>query len=528
MSVNLSFHGAAGTVTGSCYRVDHDNGSFLVDCGMFQGNKTVAKLNNKPFPFDAAALDYMILTHAHIDHTGLMPKLAKNGFKAPVHATKPTIDLLSFMLMDSAKIQESETERRNRKRVREGKEPLQATYTTEHAKTILAKKKGHGYEAWFKPGKGVRARFWNAGHILGSASVEIEIKEKGKAKPVRILFSGDIGPDEKVFYNHPDAPTGFDYVLCEGTYGDRNREDKTLGQRRDVLAKELKDGLDRGGNVLIPAFAVERTQELLHDITVLLQEGRIPEATVYLDSPLARKVTSVFQRHAEGLEDMKISPKELFKHPNFRIVQSVQQSKDIANVKSGAIIMAASGMCEAGRIKHHLRNNLWREDATVLFVGYQSPGTLGSIIRSGKKDIFIHGRKIKSNATIQTISGYSAHADQQELIDWVIERQPTKCALFLTHAEAKGRETLMQKLKEKRADIGQIILPDLDETYTLDPSNCQLTGKAEKRIEAADIQEDWTSKNARFKADLSARLDNLSDEEKRKLIEALQQALNGG
>ncbi|NOZ32158.1 MAG: MBL fold metallo-hydrolase, partial [Alphaproteobacteria bacterium] len=310
MTVTLHFHGAAGTVTGSSYRVTHPGGQFLVDCGLFQGNKSVRDLNYKPVPYDPANIDFLVLTHAHIDHVGLTPKLYANGFTGPIHATAPTNGLIEFLLADGASIQESEAARQTRKRARRGLAPLLPLYTVKDATKALKHRRNHAYGEWFEPGPGVRVRLWNAGHILGSASAEIEVSD-GNGKPVRILFSGDLGPEEKVFYKEPDAPAGFDYILCEATYGGRDRADYTLKQRRIALASEINDALGRGGNLVIPTFAVERSQELLHDIGDLIKTGEIDPHLVFLDSPLASKVTAVYKKYAAMFEDVELGANEL-------------------------------------------------------------------------------------------------------------------------------------------------------------------------------------------------------------------------
>ncbi|MEM9646120.1 MAG: MBL fold metallo-hydrolase [Planctomycetota bacterium] len=381
---SITFCGAAGTVTGSCSLVKTQSVQFLVDCGLFQGNRTTQDLNYEPFPFDAANIDFLLLTHAHIDHSGLLPKLVKAGFTGKIYATEATCDLLEFMLPDSAYIQESNVKRVNRHRKRTGLDPIEAIYTMDEAKQTLAQRESVSYEQWIEPSAGIKARYWNAGHLLGSASIEVTIDAAeagavadGESRQLRLLFSGDLGPEEKAFHPEPDAPQSFDYIVSESTYGNRDRDDYTLEKRRESMKEELNRGLKRGGNVVIPSFAVERSQELLHDIGYLLATNQIPEATVYLDSPLARKATEVFIKHAGEMEDIEMPSEELFRNENFRIVQSVDESKALNEVTKGAIIISASGMCNAGRIKHHLANNIFRSEATVLFVGYQSPGTLG-------------------------------------------------------------------------------------------------------------------------------------------------------
>ncbi|MEM7409797.1 MAG: MBL fold metallo-hydrolase [Myxococcota bacterium] len=527
MATKITFHGAAGTVTGSCYRIEHSRGQFLVDCGLFQGNKSVRELNWRPFPFDAGKLDYLIVTHAHIDHAGLVPKLVRHGFDQPIYATRPTKDLLAFLLPDSASIQESDAARANKRRAREGKPLIEPAYTSEHAEQALNRTDAQAYETWFSPGPGVRARFWNAGHILGSASVEVEI-ENGKSgdRPLRLLFSGDLGPDEKAFYADPEAPQGFDYILCESTYGGRQREEATLRQRRKTLRKEIRDAIARGGNLVIPSFAVERSQELLHDIGVLLSRREIPQVTVFLDSPLARKVTGVFVRYASTLEEIEVDEKEIFRHPNFEIVQSVDGSKAIKDHDGPAIILSASGMCDAGRIKHHLRNNLWRKDSTVLFVGYQAPGTLGHILQGGAKSVRIHGKEVDVNARIRRIGNYSAHADQDELVAWVQERLPVHGGVFLTHGEQEQRKLLKKALVASGVAAKRVLLPDLDETFTLTPSSA--TGKPAKkrRIDPAELERDWYNDYAALILALGKRLEGLKEPgERKKLIRKLQRAL---
>ncbi|MGB7345078.1 MAG: MBL fold metallo-hydrolase, partial [Pirellulaceae bacterium] len=431
----LTFCGAAGTVTGSCSYIESDVAKFIVDCGLFQGNKTTQQLNYEEFLFDPSKAEFLILTHAHIDHSGLLPKLVKAGFKGRIYATEPTNDLLEFMLLDSAWIQESNAERFNKRRVREGDKPIEPLYMMADAEATLKLTSSVEYETWFEPKPGVKVRFWNAGHLLGSASAEIRVDEKASGKTLSMLFSGDLGPEEKAFHPEPDAPTGYDYIICESTYGDRDREDYTLEKRREAIKEELTRGLKRGGNVIIPSFAVERSQELLHDIGVLLHEGSIPPCDVYLDSPLARKATEVFIKHSDELQDIAMDESQLFKHKHFHIVQSVEESKAVNRINKGAIIISASGMCNAGRIKHHLKANIARKESTILFVGYQSPGTLGHIITSGAKRVTIHGKQFKVAAEIRRLGNYSAHADQGELIDWVIERGPATGGLFLNHGD---------------------------------------------------------------------------------------------
>lgn len=529
MTVTLHFHGASGTVTGSCYRVVHPKGQFLVDCGMFQGNKTVRDLNYKPFPFDPKAIDFLLLTHAHIDHAGLLPRLTHMGYRKPIWATEPTNGLLEYLLPDAAGIQESEADRETRKRTRRAEEPFQPLYIMEDANEALKLRKGVKYEEWITPGPGVRARYWNAGHILGSASIEVEVQDSD-GKAIRILFSGDLGPDVKVFWEAPDAPAGYDYILSESTYGGREREDYTLKQRQESLKKEINEALARGGNLVIPTFAVERSQELLHDIGYLIKTGEISPSLVFLDSPLASKVTAVYRKYAAMFDDVELSADELFNDSRFRIVESVDESKAINSIRGGAIIMSASGMADAGRIKHHLRNNLPRSNATVLFVGYQAPGTLGQIIQSGAKEVRIHSELVPVRAHVRSLGNYSAHADHSELVAWVTKRLPAHGAIFLTHGEDEERAALKAALMhDDGLASDQVLMPLLDDAFELRAEGIAgVERPAERRVDMTQITADWHNAYASFIIDLSHQLqDAPSDAWRIAVMDSLKATLAG-
>ncbi|HEY8594544.1 MAG TPA: MBL fold metallo-hydrolase [Devosiaceae bacterium] len=526
MTITLHFHGAAGTVTGSCYRIEHPGGQFLVDCGMFQGNRTVRELNLKPFPFATKDIDFVLLTHAHIDHCGLIPKLFAHGYRGPVHATEPTGALEEFLLEDAAGIQELEADRENKKRGRRGEKPVEPLYRREDADEALKHRVGHPYKEWVTPGKGVRVRYWNAGHILGSASIEVEVAD-ADGKPVHLLFSGDLGPDEKVFYREPSAPADFDYILCESTYGGRDRAPYTLEERREALRTEINEAMERGGNLVIPTFAVERSQELLHDIGTLIKEGEVNPQRVFLDSPLARKVTAVYKKYASMFADMELTADELFNDPRFRIVESVEESKAINQIKGGAIIMSASGMCDAGRIKHHLRANIIRSSATVLFVGYQAPGTLGQVIQSGAREVRIHGNMLPVRAQIRSIGNYSAHADHSELMDWINGRLPAHGAIFLTHGEDQGRIAMRAALMKEGLGGDQVIMPELDDAFELRAAGVGARVPAEeRRIDPAQLNLDWHNAFSDFSIRLSQRLHQAqSDKERLVLMKKLRRIL---
>jgi len=516
MSVFLDFYGAAGTVTGSCYRVSHPKGSFFVDCGMFQGSKTLNALNYRPLPFDPCEPDFLLLTHAHIDHSGMVPRLVKAGFRGPVFATDSTADLLTFMLPDSGNIQESEVERINRRNEQRGEPAVTPIYTRADAEAALKQVRAVSYEKWIECGPGVRARFWNAGHILGSASIEIEVQTGNAAQPkMRLLFSGDLGPTHKAFHPDADAPEGFDYVITESTYGGRDRPELPPAKRRAVLQEEVLAAMKRGGNLLIPAFAIERTQELLLDFAQLFRSKALPPLAVYIDSPLAVRATKVFMEHASELEDMEGgSP---FDMPNFHYVETVEQSKAINRITAGAIIMAASGMCEAGRIRHHLKQNLWRREATVLFVGYQAPGTLGQLLLAGAKLVRIHNEEVNVRAMIRRIEAYSGHADGPELVAWMQERLPVRHGIFLVHGEEQSRIAFKQALVAAGRDATTIFLPQLDDRVDLMQAVIQAPKQRRLPPEAVG-RPDWHNAYAALVLDLRQRLDSLPDDKAREAL----------
>ena len=529
--MRITFCGAAGTVTGSCYWMKTDRCQFLVDCGMFQGTKTLKSLNYGTFPFDPKEIDFVLLTHAHIDHSGLIPKLVKKGFKGPVFTTQGTFDLLGYMLPDSGFIQEMEVERLNRRNAHRGRPTVTPMYTRDEALAALKCFSTVDYESWREVGRGVRARFWNAGHILGAASIEVEVATTRRDKRVeRILFSGDIGPEHKLFHPDPEAPENWDYICCEATYGGRERQDVTPAQRRAILEKEVTTALEKGGNLLIPSFAVERTQELLLDLIVLFNEGRIRDVPVFLDSPLAIRATEVFTKNAGELEDVESVP-NLFKRHNIRFTESVEESKMIARVTGGAIIMAGSGMCEAGRIRHHLKHNLWRSEATVMLVGYQARGTLGSLLSQGAKTVKIMGESIKVGAAIRQIDVYSGHADGSELVEWVQERLPVKSAIFLTHGEEGSLTALRADLEKSGVPAERIVIPQLDDVVDLTDGEGKIQFRRKPhRLPREVVRElDWHNDLADFTLRLREQLEAAADDKRRKIIlRRVARALDAG
>lgn len=505
MTLAMTVHGAAQTVTGSCLELRSARSRILLDCGLFQGSRTLEALNHEPLAFDPRSIDAVVLSHAHIDHSGLLPRLAAEGYKGAIWCTAETADLLEFMLADAGRIQEYEAERRNRRRDRAGDDPFTPIYTEEDAIAAWRMARPVALGEWFEPAPGFRVRLWNAGHILGSASVEVE------ADGVRLLYSGDIGPDNKAFHADPASPAGYDHVICESTYGDRTREHVSIDQRRAMLEAEIVEARARGGNLVIPSFALERTQELLLDIATLSGTGRIGNAMVFVDSPLASRATTVFSKYAGQLEDT--GGRDPFSHPSIHYTSDVIESMKL-NTMSGAIILSASGMCEAGRIRHHLFYNLPRRDSTILFVGFQAEGSLGRVILEGAERVRISGRDVRVRAAIRRIDCYSAHADQSELLTWIAARAPIEGSLFLDHGERSAIEGL-QSCAESRGLAPSILVPEIGETWELRakaPARRVRTGRTD--ISAA-LGRDWQNSYADLATSLKRRLASIRSAEAR-------------
>ena len=520
MGFSLHIHGAAGTVTGSCYRLVTPRDELLIECGMFQGPKSLRSLNYRQFPFDPSAIAATLLTHAHIDHTGLFPKLALAGFRGPAWTTDATRDLLRWLLPDAGAIQESDVDRLNRRNSRRAEPRVTPIYTKADAEASLALLSARPYESWFEPVKGVRARLRNAGHILGSAFIELEIA--AEPRPVRLTISGDIGPHEKALQPDPVAPDPCDILLLEATYGDRVRPRLTEAERRAVLGRELAEGLKVGGNVIIPVFAVERTQEILDDITRLKHDRELPHAPIFLDSPLAGRATEVFYRHRRALEG---KDGQGFTAGEFRMVETVEQSKAISRIHGGAIVLAGSGMCEAGRVKHHLKDHLWRPDSTVLFVGYQAPGTLGAFIRDGARSVRIHGEEVNVKARIRAIDAYSGHADRDELVQWAQPAFGTLGTVLLVHGEPEGARGLAEALAGAGLERSRIVMPQLDETFDIVYQNGRWQAvpamtPTMPRLEAdqATAKRDWHNDYAALLLDLRNALRYEKDDHRRQKL----------
>lgn len=521
-SVSVSFHGAAGMVTGACFRVDGGAAPFLVDCGLVQGPKTLQGLNTRPFPFAPRALGAVVLTHAHIDHSGLLPRLVAAGFAGPIHATPATCELLRWLLQDAAAIQEAEAERFAKRAYRRGQTAVRAPlYTREDAAAAIERLRPTPIGAAFAPVAGVAARYGHAGHILGAAWVALDIGDR------RIVFSGDLGPKGKTLQRDPEPAPAADLIVLESTYGGRERPPETEESRREKLAAEVLDAHRAGGNLLIPAFAVERTQELIHDLLVLARASRIPAMPIYLDSPLARRATAVFERYEAELEPVPDSG-AAFRAGHLRAIETVEQSKDLARVKSGAILIAGSGMCDAGRIKHHLKEHLWRPRSTVLFVGYQAPGTLGRLLRDGVSPVRIHGEEIAVAARIRTLDSYSGHAGQSDLLAWAHGSLAGDGHIALTHGEPDQLAALRAALMQGGVAPARLHVPALDDALGAEPGGWRLKpdGAARALRQAADAGSDWHNAYARTIMSLRATLEAQTDDDaRRRVLDAIERSL---
>jgi metallo-beta-lactamase family protein len=523
----LHFLGAAGTVTGSCYLIEHEGGRLLVDCGLFQGPKSLKELNYRPFPFKPDEIGAVLLTHAHIDHSGLLPKLVKDGYVGPIHATEPTRDLLTYMLPDSGFIQESEVEHLNRRLRQRGETPVEPIYTKRDAEHALGQISPVTLDTWFEPMPGVKARYWTAGHILGAASIELQITSGDGT--VHVLFSGDIGAEASALHGESQGPHGLDYLIVESTYGDRRREHVTASARRERFGAEVQEALGHGGNLIIPVFAIERTQELLFDLGMLNHEGLLGDTPIFLDSPLAVRATDVFRRHADELGEAALT-RHPFDGPNIRFVETAEESKRLNKITVGAIILSASGMCDAGRIRHHLLNNLWRPQSTILLVGYQAPGTLGRLLLDGARAVRILGEEVRVRAHIRDIDLYSGHADQAELVDWIKARQPVTGAIMLSHGEAAATAALAALLAaESDGGWPPILRPSLGNRIVLDPGRpAKLDGGVGRLQDAKLAEADWHNAQSGFLLELADTLRRApSDQTRMALLRRLRGALDG-
>ena len=526
MTPTLTFHGAAGCVTGSCAELRTDKARILVDCGMFQGSKTLKALNYDPFPFDPRDIAAVLLTHAHIDHSGLLPKLMLAGFKGPIYATAATRDLCEVMLADAGGIQESEVRALNRRNQRRGGKVLEPIYTAQDAEQVMGQfqrvKLGEATDVL----AGVQATYWDAGHILGSASIELNLENT--EGPLRLLFSGDLGPGGSEFVADPQGPVGVDHIILESTYGDRDRPPLDPAERRRALADELTQAHAAGGPLLIPAFAVERTQELLADLLAVMASGEAPEGDIFLDSPLGIKATEVFLQRGWNAQIERNPFEQLHPKDRLRFLPKPWDSDTLERLKGWHIILASSGMCEAGRIRKHLKRVLWRKETTVLLAGFQAAGTLGRLLSEGAKRVLIQGDEIKVAARIRQLDTYSGHAGAHGLVDWALARQPVKGTVFLNHGEPGAITALRGRLIAAGFAEDRVVAVEMDRPMTLTGDQVQTQEAAASRIaRGAASTLDWHNSRARFLLDLNDALGSAgTDAEREQLLTRLERLLD--
>lgn len=444
--MKIRFLGAARKVTGSCFELVSDGTELIVDCGMNQGRNSDV-LNEQPFRFEPAKLKTMLLTHAHLDHCGLIPKLVSEGFTGKILTTSATAELAEIILLDSAHIQEKDAEWHTKKALRQGKnETFEPLYTTDDVKACLPYFEQNDYDTIHELPGGIKFRLIDAGHILGSATLELWFRENGKEK--KIVFSGDIGKNGNPIIRDPQHVTEADYVVVESTYG--NRFHKDLEASIEEMARVIKETFKRGGNVLMPSFAVGRTQDVLYILNRLVKEGRLKDLDVYIDSPLADKATKIYMSHPEFFDGETVNAFKFRSAEGMKIhfTTTIEESQKINRIKSGAIIIAGSGMCEGGRIRHHFKHNIWRSECSLIFTGFQVPGTLGRLIVDGAKRAYILGEEMAIRAKVNTIGGFSAHADQGELIEW-LSTFKTDPKVFIVHGEEAVSLEFEQTVQKK-------------------------------------------------------------------------------
>ena len=449
--MKLSFHGAAQEVTGSCHLLECAGQHILIDCGLFQGGRHMSEANSAPFGFDPTDIDILLLTHAHLDHCGRIPLLVKRGFKGEIITTSATRDLAKLIMMDSAHIQQEDAEhasRRLRRRGRAHVEPIYDEFDVLGALDYFGR--NAAYDQAIQLNEHMTVRFINAGHILGSASIVIDATEDGQSR--RIVFSGDLGNMGHPVLIDLSPPPQADYVVMETTYGDRLH--KSSEDSVAELFDAIRQTLARGGNAIIPTFALERAQEILFHLKKGVESGELPASLpVFLDSPMAVSATKIFRQHAEAfrpeIRDEMLAGNDPFQLPQLKFTRQVSDSVAINNIKGGAVIMAGSGMCTGGRVRHHLKHNIWRSESSIIFVGFAAKGTLARKIIDGAKEVRLYGENIKVKAHIHTINGFSAHADQKELLDWLDFTGHPKTT-FLVHGDPdKGMAKMREKLKKR-------------------------------------------------------------------------------
>lgn len=476
--MRVSFLGAARTVTGSCSVLEAEGLRFAVDCGLHQGNRAMELRNwDEGNVYRPQELDFVLLTHAHVDHCGLLPRLVRRGFAGPVYTTAPSRDLVEILLEDSAHIQEMEARWRSTKKQRSGGLPEEPLYTVEDAQAAVRLLRTVGYGEAFSPAPGVRVVFRDAGHILGSALLEIWVQDQGRE--AKLVFSGDLGRTNQLLVPDPWTIDEADFLFLESTYG--NRDHKNEATSRDELAEAIAYSYRHGQKVLIPSFAVERTQEVLYSLHLLAKEGRLPaDMPVFLDSPLAIKATAIYRKHTRfydaDAQAILAAGEDPLAVPGLRLAQSVEESRAINDHRGPAIVIAGSGMANAGRIKHHLRHNIWRPGASVVFVGFQAQGTPGRRIVDGAQTIRILGEELAVRARVFTIGGFSGHAGRSQLLDWLGHFRTRGMRVYLVHGEYTAQQDLARVIAER---FGYAVhIPDYLDECTLEPGGAfQLTSR---------------------------------------------------
>ena len=486
--MKVTFLGATKTVTGSNFLVEGAGKKVLVDCGMYQGSAADEYENEAPFLFNVDEIDFVLLTHAHIDHSGRIPKLYNEGYRNPVIATKATCDLCSIMLPDSGHIQEMEAEWKNKKRERKGEDPIPPMYTAEDAAKSIEIFKPVQYNEIVDIDENIKARFNDAGHMLGSSIIEVWITENGETK--KIVFTGDLGNNDIPLLSPPTMISDADYLVMESTYG--NRLHMRNDDKAEIFLNVVYETLEKGGTVVIPSFAVGRTQEILYELNRIKDKKddeefykkyqKLMSVPVYVDSPLAISATEIFKENMnlfnEETQEIINAGDNPLEFSGLKFTRTAEESKALNASEESSIIISASGMCEVGRIKHHLKHHLWEPNSTILFVGYQAPGTLGRKLVDGEKKVKIFGEEIAVNARVEYIEGYSGHADQEWLMNFVYSFTNPPKHIFLVHGEPEGQEVLKQKLEEN-TEI-PITIPDFGETYEID-KDIEMVGKTEDK-----------------------------------------------
>lgn len=448
----LTFYGATAGVTGSCYLLKTSNATVLLDFGLFQGSYEEEQANSEPLPFDSADIDAVVLSHAHLDHSGRLPVLVAQGYKGAIYTTQTSRELIEVLLKDSAAIQEKDIEWENKRRQRAGKEEITPLYRLKEVMETLELCRGLNYHQRTQIADGIEVNFLDAGHILGSAIVELYIREGEQEK--KLVFSGDLGNSQAALLKDPETVSEADILLLESTYGDRNH--RSMEETLDEFEEIIKESSLYGGNVLIPSFAVGRTQEIIFRLGELYHQGKIGHQAIYLDSPMAIAVTEIYQRYqhlynAQDREVIQSGSQQQSLHdylPILRYSVTTEESMALNRISSGAIIIAGSGMCNGGRIRHHFKHNLWRRKAHVIFVGYQADGTPGRALVEGGKTFKVGGEEIAVKAQIHTLGGFSAHAGQSQLINWLKNFKEPKPQLYLVHGEANAKQVFRTELQQ--------------------------------------------------------------------------------